>query len=130
MSFYQEFWETIKDDLFDSTFLTLIPKKEGASFTNDFRPISLISGPSKIIAKVLSNRMKDILHEVIDGNQFALVKERNTMDCIMIANESVEDNCHHKKAGLILKRDLEKAYDYTNWEFLDSIVARKGLCSK
>lgn len=146
MLFYQRIWETIKGDLFDffsdfyqngkipesikSTFLTLIPKKEGASVTNDFRPISLISDPCKIIAKDLSNRMKSILHEAIDGNRFAFVKERNIMAYIMIANESVEDYRHRKKAGLILKQDLEKAYNYTHWEFLDYIMARKGFGSK
>lgn len=52
-------WDVIKDDLLsffsefhlngkipkgiNSTFLTLIPKKIGASFVHDFRPISLIS---------------------------------------------------------------------------------------
>lgn len=122
MSFYQEFWETIKDDLFaffsdfyqdgeiskgiNATFLTLIPKKVGASVANDFRPISLISGPYKTIAEVLD--------EAIDGNQFFFVKDRNMMDCIMIVNESVEDNRHGKKRGLILKLYLDKAYDYTN----------------
>lgn len=52
------------------------------------------------------------------------------MDCILIANEKVEDYCHRKKSGLILKLDLEKAYDYTSWEFLDYIMARKGFGSK
>lgn len=74
--------------------------------------------------------MKSILHEAIDGNQFAFVKERNVMDCIIIANESVEYHCHLRKAGLILKLDLEKAYDYNNWEFLDYVMAREGFGSK
>lgn len=67
MRFYQEYWEILKDDLLsffsefhlngkipkgiNSTFWTL-PKKIGASFVHDFRPISLISGPYKILAKV------------------------------------------------------------------------------
>lgn len=74
--------------------------------------------------------MKGILHEAIDGTQLAFVNDRNIMDCIMIANESVEDNVHCKKKGLILKLDLEKASDYTNWEFLDYIMVRKGFRSK
>lgn len=48
----------------------------------------------------------------------------------LIANEATEDYRHHKKSGLVLKLDLEKAYDYTSWESLDYIVARKGFGSK
>lgn len=59
----------------NSTFLTLIPKKSGASFIHDFRPISLISEPYKILPKVLPNRIKEALHGTIDANQFAFVKK-------------------------------------------------------
>lgn len=51
------------------------------------------------------------------------------MDSILIANESVEDNRHRKKKGMILKLDLEKVYDNTNWDFLDYMMARKGFGS-
>lgn len=34
------------------------------------------------------------------------------MDCILIANETIEEYRHSKKKGIILKLDLEKAYDY------------------
>lgn len=102
LSFFPEFWETIKDEIFlfsefyqngkipkgiSTAFLTLIPKKVGASFASEFRPISTIFGPYKILAKVLSNRIKEILHEAIDENQFAFIKDRNIMDCMLIANE-------------------------------------------
>ena len=36
-----------------TTFLALIPKKSGAMEIKDFRPISLVGGVYKIIAKVL-----------------------------------------------------------------------------
>lgn len=52
------------------------------------------------------------------------------MDCILVVNESVEDYQRTKKRGIILKLDLEKAYDYTDWEFLDCVTARKGFDSK
>jgi len=68
--FYQECWEVIKTNLLkvfeeffasgvinlgvNSTFLMLIPKKEGAASLTDFRPISLVTSIYKIIAKVLS----------------------------------------------------------------------------
>lgn len=114
------------------TFLILIPKKIEVSFTHDSQPTSLISCPYKVLAKVLLNRIKEVLNKTIDGNQFAFVKDRNIMDCILIANKSAEDYRHRKKnkKRMILKLDLEKAYDYTNWDFLNYMMAWKGFGSK
>lgn len=69
-------------------------------------------------------------HQAIDGNQYAFVKNRNIMDCILIANESVEDYIRTKKRGTLIKLDLRKAYDLTDWEFLDYVLARKGFGAK
>lgn len=88
--------------------LTFIPKKTGASVIQDFRPISLISG----LAKVTSNCIRKVLHEAIDGNQYAFVKDQNN-GRILIANESVEDYRQQRKKGMVLKLDLEKAYENT-----------------
>ena len=41
----------------NATFLALIPKKVDAEDVKDFRPINLVGGLYKIIAKVLANRM-------------------------------------------------------------------------
>lgn len=87
----------------NSTFLTLIPKKIGATLVKDYRAISLISGPYKILAEVLQNRTRKVLHEAIDGNQFAFIKDRNIMDCILTVKETVEDYRQRKKKSLLLK---------------------------
>lgn len=111
----------------NSTFITFIPKKIRANRFQDFRPISLISAPYKIIAKILSNRIWEVLHEVIVGNQYAFIKGRQILDSIFIANECVEDYWRRKQKELIVKLDLEKANDKTDWDFLDYVLARKGL---
>lgn len=42
-------------------------------------------------------------------------------------DECLEDYRHQKKKGLVLKLDLEKAYYYTDRNFLDYIVNRRIL---
>lgn len=52
------------------------------------------------------------------------------MACILVAKESVED--YHSKTqeeGIIIKLDLEKAYDYMECDFLDNVMACKGFGS-
>lgn len=60
----------------NNTFITLIQKKTRANTIQDFRPINIISVPYKIIAKVLSNRIREVIHQVVDGNQHAFIKGR------------------------------------------------------
>lgn len=59
--------------------------------------MSLISTLYKILAKALSNRIREILHEAFDGNQFVFIKDINITACILIANENVEAYQRHKK---------------------------------
>ena len=49
----------------NATFLALIPKKNDIVDVKDFRPISLVGGLYKIIAKVLANRMRRVVHSLI-----------------------------------------------------------------
>lgn len=55
-----------------TTFIALIPKKEGVISIKDFRPISLIGSIYKILDKVLANRLK-VLPEITLEKQGAFV---------------------------------------------------------
>ena len=44
--------------------MALTPKKVGAEELTDFRPICLIGGVYKIIAKLLEERLKKVLHRL------------------------------------------------------------------
>jgi len=51
---------------FNATFVALIPKKVGASELKDFRPISLISGIYKVLAKKLAERLKKVVDKLVN----------------------------------------------------------------
>ena len=53
----------------NSTLLVLIPKKKGAEGLKDFRPISLVGGLYKLLAQVLTNRLKSIVGMLVSNNQ-------------------------------------------------------------
>ena len=92
MAFFQDCWGVVKGDFMvafsefheqgkfvksiNSIFIALILKVYGTKDIKDFRPISLVGGIYKIIAKVLANRMRRVMDRVISKPQNAFVKGR------------------------------------------------------
>ncbi|RVX09419.1 hypothetical protein CK203_015227 [Vitis vinifera] len=60
----------------NTMFLVLIPKKGGAEELGDFRPISLVGGLYKLLAKVLANRIKNVIGRVVSSDQNAFDMDR------------------------------------------------------
>ncbi|RVX23479.1 putative ribonuclease H protein [Vitis vinifera] len=74
----------------NNTFLVLIPKKSEAEDLGDFRPISLLGGLYKLLAKVLANRLKKVVGKVVSTTQNAFVIGRQILDASLIANEVLQ----------------------------------------
>lgn len=69
-----------------TTFIALIPKKIGASNLKDFRPVSLVGGVYKIMAKLLAERLKRVVDGLVKKNQMAFIKGKQIMDALLIAS--------------------------------------------
>ena len=59
----------------NASFLTLIPKKCNAVSIKDFRPISLVGSVYKLLSKVLANRLRAVLDNLISKSQNSLLAE-------------------------------------------------------
>ena len=143
---FQDCWDVIKEDLVrvfaefhrsgiinqstNASFIVLLPKKSLKKKISNFRPISLITSLYKIIAKVLSGRLRGVLHETIHSTQGAFVQGRQILDLVLIANEIVDERRRSGEEGVIFKIDFEKAYDHVRWVFLDQVLEKKGFNPK
>ena len=69
MKVFQEFHSRgIVNQSTNATFIALVPKRSQTSKISDFRPISLVTSLYKIIAKVLSGRLRKVIHETISSS--------------------------------------------------------------
>jgi len=55
------------------------------------------------------------------------VNGRQILDGALITNEMVHWLKKHKRAGVLLKLDFQKAYDTIDWESLDVVLAELGF---
>lgn len=128
LQFFNDFYENGKLVRgVNSSFITLIPKIDGPATILDYRPISLIGSLYKILAKVLTNRLRKVMPRVIGEAQSAFLEGRNILDGVLIANEVVDWWKKSGQMGLILKLDFEKTYDSVNWDCLLDMMSRFGF---
>ncbi|XP_027158457.1 uncharacterized protein LOC113760083 [Coffea eugenioides] len=101
--FYQACWDIIKSDLleavqvffqgmrlprsFTSTSIILLPKIAGAIQWKDFRPISLCNVCSKIISKIVSDRLGRVLPTLVSPWQTSFVPGWGITDNILLTQE-------------------------------------------
>lgn len=87
----QKFFSTAKfDDILTDASIVLIPKKQNPSSMADLRPISLCNIVYKVASKVLANRLKCDLNEMISESQSAFIPGRLISNNVMISYEVMQ----------------------------------------
>jgi hypothetical protein len=99
--FYKTCWPIVKQDIvtaisavwsrnmmgfsaLHTAYITLLPKKDEADQPKDFRPINLVHSFTKLVTKILANRLAGRLNGMVSTNQSAFIKGRFIQDNFML----------------------------------------------
>lgn len=121
-------WCSVRD--WNSTLIALIPKTKALRRVSDYRPISLCNVSYKIITKVIANRLKNVLNNLISETQSAFISGRVISDIIVFGHECIHAMKKKRKGvgGMTtLKLDMSKAYDHVEWVFLEKLMRKMGF---
>ncbi|KAK8915965.1 hypothetical protein KSP39_PZI023308 [Platanthera zijinensis] len=128
--FFQSQWNTVGLDVclavrdffqgahlpryFTSTSITLIPKTQNPSWWSDFRPISLCTTIYKLITKIVSNRLSDIIPRIryVNSSHLTISHLSFADDIIIFCNGSITSFCRilsfltqvEEVSGLVVNR--------------------------
>ena len=112
----------------NATILALIPKKNPDHTMKDIRPIACCNLMYKVISKLLSNRLKNILPYAIEPNQCAFIKGRILLENVCLAYELFKG--YHLDSATdraTVKFDISKAFDTVKWGFIVYVLQAMGL---
>ncbi|GJZ58952.1 putative RNA-directed DNA polymerase, eukaryota, reverse transcriptase zinc-binding domain protein [Tanacetum coccineum] len=141
--FFKKAWEAVGSDVCNAvqdfflngkllkevkhTIIALLPKVSTPSRVNDYRLSSCCNVIYKCISKIITNRIKDGLDDIVSENQLAFVPGWSILDNILLTQELM--HTYHLNKGqpcCAIKIDIQKAYDTVSWEFLEDILT--GFC--
>nr|GEZ99098.1 RNA-directed DNA polymerase, eukaryota [Tanacetum cinerariifolium] len=76
----------------NSSFIALIPKAPDVKFVSEYRPISLIGCPYKVVTKILATRLSNVISDLVADVQTAFLPNRQILDGPFIINEDFLDD--------------------------------------
>jgi hypothetical protein len=82
---------------------------------------------AKLISKLLASRLAKKLNIMIPRNQSAFIKGRFIQDNFMLVQQTTRVFHLRRRASLLLKLDITKAFDSVAWPFLIKVMQKLGF---
>ena len=96
----------------NKSYLLVLLKCLGAVRVRDFRPISLSNSIYLIIAKVLANKLREVINELVDPFQLAFISGCQLVDRVVMAGEIIIKWKRSVTKSFLWKVDFAKTYDF------------------
>ena len=143
VEFYKLYWDIVGEDLHEVFIsgleneqlaysqylatLVLLYKKGPRPDIKNWRPISLLNTDYKLLSKVFAERIKKVLHKIINPEQRGCVPGRYIGENIRLIDDILYHIENESPESIILQLDQEKAFDRVEWSWLFSVLEYFGF---
>ena len=104
-------------------------KKGDTHYLKSWRPISLLCVDYKILTKILANRLKCILPDIISTEQTCSIPNRTIFDNLFLIRDIISYTKQKNNHFYLLQIDQEKAFDKIDRTFLNKTMAKMVFSS-
>ena len=146
IEFYKSEWEIIKHefvlvvkDMFkdflmckdmNKGVIKLAPKSGNLHSMNNWRPITMMNVDYKIVAKIITNRIKSLLPLFISKEQFCAVPSKSISQCNNVIRDIMYYLNYEKVPAAMINLDWSKAFDRVNLDFLFKVLQKLGFAAE
>ena len=111
--FNQSLQQGVFPDLFKIAKVNPIFKKGDSHEISNYRPISLLPSISKVLEKIVYNRLFDFLntHNILNSNQYGFRKNHSTDQALIQIYDKITNAMANKQHVIGIFLDLSKAFD-------------------
>ena len=111
------------------SYISLLCKNNNEpQFCKNYRPISLLNVDYKILSKVLCNRLRPLLNDIIHPDQTCSIPGRSIFDNCHLIRDLINDiNSNENGTGILLSTDQEKAFDRIDHSYISIILKTFGF---
>ena len=106
--------------------VTVIHKKGSRVKLQNYRPLSMLNGDYKVLARVLANRVKQVIGKVVGSTQAYSIPGRDIADTISSIRDTIE-YMKRDKGGIVVSLDLNKAFDRVDHDYLYRVLDKFGF---
>ena len=106
--------------------VSIIYKKGSRDKLENYRPLTVLNGDYKVLAKVLANRIKEVIGTVVGSTQAYSIPGRDIADTI----SSIRDTITYMKengGGVVVSLDLNKAFNRVDHGYLYKVLEKVGF---
>ena len=126
--YYKTFsWRWVKSFSETSSYKTYRKKDRDKKLIKNWRPIPLLNIDTKLISKVLAERLKSVRPCLISSDQTAYVKGRFISEGGRLISDVLEISDKLQIKGFLMTVDIEKAFDSINHCFLIKVLEEYGF---
>jgi len=128
---FQKIWE---EEMYPSEWkegvIVKIPKKGNLSNCNNWRGLTLLSVFSKIMARIILERIKERINSTLKRHQAGFRCGQSCVDHINTLRIILEQSTEYNAQVHLMFVDFEKAFDRVNQEYIWRSLGRRGIPEK